>query len=700
MLLKQTIFACATALLFILGCTTPINYPDDIKAILDKSLKNRKELETTIAHYSKKPEDSLKLQATYFIIRNLVGLKTLDSNSVSETNVYFEALQDAMQKENRKKFNFFQVSVVIDSVNKTKNLTPSVPAAKYLNDLDAVSADFLINNIDNAFLMWQSKEWSKHLSFANFCEYILPYRCSKEYPQNNIRAYFIEKYKHLLDSVKSTDNPFDMSQLIIKDIDSSFREDIAIFKRYPYLHPTKFSNILKGRIATCYDATILKTTVLRSLGIAVAMDEVPHWGNEGGTHYLYKIIDPTHDTSKTLITNANYRTNTQNIVTASSYELRTFNPNPGIVPSQVEKHYVRTIPKVYRACFSRQMNSLGVIKGVNDNIPPYFSNERLKDVTNEYVKTADVDITLSALMPHEKYVYLCVFDHSSNIWVPISWSFAKDNKAQFKNMGRNIVYLPAYYADNQIIPAGNPFLLTLNGKIEPIKPKKDKESVKLYMKYPYRILVEDWQSYIMGLRFQLANKPDLSDSITVHTIKDVPFYLTDVPVNTPKKYRYLYCQYSGLSAEALTFMSIGELAFFAKDKNGKEVKLTGKLMGDWGAYMREAAQMIDGKRDSYFRNNRDSINYIGIDLGEGNAQKVSKIRFLARNDDNAVVPDVNFELFYWHNKWVPLGLSKGASDKTVTFKNIPSNALLLLKNTEGGTENRIFTYKNGMQLFW
>ena len=42
----------------------------------------------------------------------------------------------------------------------------------------------------------------------------------------------------------------------------------------------------------------------------------------------------------------------------------------------------------------------------------------------------------------------------------------------------------------------------------------------------------------------------------------------------------------------------------------------------------------------------------------------------------------------------------GAEDKTVTFNNVPKNALLLIKDMEGGTENRIFTYDNNSQHFW
>ncbi len=680
---------------FTLGCTPSLNYPDDIEEILNSAGKNRKELESVIAHYSKKPQDSLKLEATYFIIRNLLGLETLDTTSINN-NIYYDVLDETLAKANRKKLNIFRVSTAIDSLNKVKVLTPTSSSAKYFKDLEVLDDKFLINNIDNAFLAWGRNPWSKKVSFNDFCEYILPYRCSEEYPQSDIRNYFISKYNSLLDSIKKSNNSLSASKYVVEAIDSSFKDGTAIFKRYPYLHPTKFSNLLKGRIGTCYDATIVKVTALRAFGIPSAIDQIPLWGNGGSNHFLNKTIDRVNDTAK--ITNSYYQTSTQHIISASSYDIPT--KNEGSVPNLVQKHYIRTVPKVYRLCFGMQPNSLASIERYN-NIPFYFSNNRLKDVTHEYLETSDISLKLTKLMPSEKYAYLCVFDNQSESWKPIAWSSVSEhNNTKFVNMGKNIVYLPAYYIEDEIVPAGSPFLLTENGSIKPIVAEKKHENVKLYTKYPYRTLVEDWQSTMVGCRIQLANKADFSDSITVYKIERTPFYQTDITINTNKTFRYVICQYSGLSDDGLSQMSIAELDFWGKKKDNSEIKLKGTLIGDSGAPMNEAIKINDGKRDTYFKNNKDSIHYIGIDLGDGNAIKVTKIRFLARNDDNSVVPDLSYELFYWQNKWVSLGQRKGAFDKTVTFKNVPQNALFLLKNIEGGVENRIFTYRNGVQLFW
>ncbi len=690
MISRQILFIAA--LYFISGCSSPITPPEDIKQIINQS-NNKKELEATISHYSRSPKDSLRLQATYFIIRNMVGFKTLNLNT-KDNDIYFDALNKVWEKEH-KKLNFYVASNAIDSVNKVRNLEPSDSPTYFISDLDVLSSDFLIDNIDNAFRAWEDNTWSKSISFADFCEYILPYRCTNTYPKNNIRDYFTTKYKGLQDSVKGSNNSFDAANFIIKDIDTWFIEDGPFFKRYPYLRPISFSNLLKGKIGTCIDINSIRVAALRSIGIPAVIDQIPNWGSSNGSHFWYKVIDPAHDTVKSLITNLNLPINTKHIISASSFDIRPTTPL-GLIPPSVKRHYMRTVPKVYRQCFSRQTNSLSALKADEDKIPPFFTNDRLKDVTHEYLKTADVNLNLKKPVSYQKYAYLCVFDNEK--WTPVAWARVQNGQVAFKNMGKNVLYLPAYYNENdeeRIVPAGNPFILNDNGTIEELNPKGKNETVNLYTKFPYRIMIEYWQGYMVGCRFQFANKPDLSDSTTVHTITNLPFYQTYVPINEKNKFRYLYCQYKGLQKVA-----ISELEFLGKDANGKEIKLTGKLIGNSGFYPNSAEKIMDGNRETYFNDKQDSTTYIGIDLGEGKAEKVTGIRFLAKCDDNGIVPNINFELFYWHNKWVSLGNTKGDKDKKAVFKNVSKNTLFLLKNTEGGTENRPFTYANGSQLFW
>ena len=51
-----------------LGCT---RYPADVERALRLAEDNRAELESVLEHYSRRPEDKLKLKSAYFLIANM-----------------------------------------------------------------------------------------------------------------------------------------------------------------------------------------------------------------------------------------------------------------------------------------------------------------------------------------------------------------------------------------------------------------------------------------------------------------------------------------------------------------------------------------------------------------------------------------------------------------------------------------------------
>ncbi len=675
----------AITILILTSCLNPVRYPEKIDRILDKAGENKKELEKVIKHYNENPSDSLKLKAAYFLIENIDGLQTLDTSSV-QNDIYFNAL-DQTFKRNNKKLDLSAVSVIIDSINRGRKLNPT-KRSNYVEELQTVSGEFLINNIENAFYVWHNMPWAKHISFEIFCEYILPYRSTNTYSKDG-RNILYERYEGVLDSLKTKDT-FKASNPVILDIDQWFTDDGEILRRYPFLQPTKFADLLKGRIGECIDATSLRIAALRAVGVPVALDQIPNWGNSNASHFWYKIIDPVNDTITKRLTNKQIQGRTDQIISATTYVWEK--PIKGY-PKDVMMNYVRTVPKVYRQCFSKQNNSLAVLKNKNDEIPPYFTNDRLKDVTDEYVECADVIRTVDENdLSEENFMYLCVFDNKA--WRTVAWSEIQNKKAIFKSVGKNIVYLPAYFKNGEVLPAGKPFLLNSFGVAVDLNLKGKKETIKLHTKYPYRSFVNLWQSYMINGNFQFANEDDFSDTVNVHTIKTLPYYGTEVKIETDKNFRYALYQFRGTPS---TFVS--NVEFWGT--NGKdEIKLSGKLIGNPGKFPYTKENAIDQNRSSYFTPKENGETYIGYDFGAKNAVNISKIKFTARNDDNAIVSNVKYELYYWADKWISLGVKMGKEDKTVTFNNVPKNALLLLKDMEGGTENRIFTYEENKQLFW
>jgi len=658
------------------------------------------EFAALIAHYSKDPGDSLKLKAAKFLIKNIEGLKTLDTTSVADNQLYFNVLDSIYRSRGVKKnIVYTEQTGAIDSINKVRSIQPNAPFAKYINEKEAVTADFLISNIDDAFYVWRTMPWCKSVSFDDFCEYILPYRCIDTYSLT-ARRYFLDKYKSVLDSMKNEKDCFKVADAIVKDVNVWFSENVNMSIRYPYLIPTRFSDLLKGRFGNCLQTNALKVTILRSMGIPTALDGIPNWGNNNSSHFCYKVIDPAHDTIKTFITNRNENIKTQHIFSASSYDEKSY-PE---VPDYAQINYGRSIPKIYRETFSRQVNSLAAVKAPDDNVPVYFKNDRLKDVTASYLKTATVNLKLPGETYGQRFVYLCVFDNQT--WTPVAWSRVANKAASFKNMGKNIVYLSAYYIKGSLTATGSPFLLKDDGTTEEIKSSKTTGVITLHAKFPCRSFTLKRFGYFLGGRLQLANKADLSDTVTVYNVKKIPFYETEVKVTATKKFKYLVYQFKNVPVTYIT-----ELAFYGLDDKGKEVKLEGKLIGHPGMYPNTADKVNDGDRNSVFSSKITGgmdpnlikevspITYIGIELKE--AKTVTKVVFNPASDDNAVIAGDPYHLYFWDNGWNLFNAKeKIANSNSITFNKVPQGALFLLKNAKGGKEERIFQFKNGRQVFW
>ena len=148
------------------------------------------------------------------------------------------------------------------------------------------------------------------------------------------------------------------------------------------------------------------------------------------------------------------------------------------------------------------------------------------------------DVTVRADDYKGQYAYLAVFDNRS--WVPVAFASIRGGKAAFKDVGRDIVYLPVGFRRGHIVPLGNPFLLTLQGEVkEIVADESDLRSVSLYRKYPLFPHVLDVIDRIVGGQFQAANKADFSDVVTFHTIEKRGMNAEEVSVpQTGKKYRY------------------------------------------------------------------------------------------------------------------------------------------------------------------
>jgi hypothetical protein len=155
-----------------------------------------------------------------------------------------------------------------------------------------------------------------------------------------------------------------------------------------------------------------------------------------------------------------------------------------------------------------------------------------------------------------------------------------------------------------------------------------------------------------------------------------------VPVDTTQKYRYWRFNHTKI-------VELAEWRF--KDNRG--LNLTGKSIDPEGRGAR-LANIFDNDPLSHGRISHRLV----VDFDH--PVSVSEIIYLPRNDANGVYPGNEYELLYFDlGGWQSLGC-KIATDYSVDFENVPSNAVYWLRNHTAGKEERVFTIQNGEQRFW
>lgn len=414
--------------LFLSSCSAP-QYPENVSNILEQAGKNRAELEKVLQHFEA-DSDSLKYKAACFLIGNMgskhsyLTFNLVDSN---EAIIPFDVLR------------FENYSELLDAWDSLENTWGKInfKQDKYIPDHEVIEANYLIKNIDMAFGAWQFP-WSSHLDFDQFCEFILPYRCTNE-PLEEWRPYFLKEYAWLKDSMINSDDPVRACSLINDEIRSWFRFD----ERY-YEHPTDqgLSELLNKKMGRCEDMTNLAIMAMRAWGIPVMSDYTPYWANTGNNHAWNAILDQNGKTIIFMGGEAN----------PLEYKLKNIKA------------------KVLRKTFSKQPESIMEIKQEWEKVPHYLNSATQMDVTKDYGKVANLRLQLKKEKPDSvDYAYLCVFN--SGKWKAIHWGkIEKDDQVIFTDMGLDIVYLPAYYKNEKIIPAGPAFILNEEGTMEVLDP--------------------------------------------------------------------------------------------------------------------------------------------------------------------------------------------------------------------------------------
>jgi hypothetical protein len=403
--------------LILAACTATSPYPPDVEEALVAAGDNSSELKAVLSHYASS-DDTLKLQAAQYLIGNMEGhcFATYVLQDTAGNEVEFDVLDYP---------DFDALRAAIDSLEEQLGELDFERGEKN-EDLDVVTSDFLIGQIDYAFRAWREKPWAKGLSFNAVLEYILPYRGSNE-PLEPWRETFWKMYGDIDENMADPSDPIEAATLINDDIKTWFTFDPRF-----YYHPTDqgLSEMRSNGLGRCEDMTNVTIYAMRANGLAVTSDYTPHWANSGGNHAWNAVVSPDG----------------------------TVIPFMGAESSPGNYSLANLLAKVYRKMYSKQKDNLTFQNRKQEAVPGWLAGKSYRDVTADYADVCDVSIAFTREIPDSVDIaYLCVFN--SGEWRAIHWGRIENGEAVFTDMGAGIAYLPALYLNGDIFPFGSPFIL-------------------------------------------------------------------------------------------------------------------------------------------------------------------------------------------------------------------------------------------------
>jgi hypothetical protein len=605
-------------------------YSPEINAVLFMAGNNRSELEKVLKHYGKNPADSLKLCAAEFLIVNMPGKKT----------IYLDApLED--------------VAAVLLRWTSSSNKqlvrdTYGVGELIVREDVKYITGDYLINNIELSFKVWKEQPWGKHIPFNAFCEDILPYRVKTE-PLENWRAKALASFDDINRSFK------EQPDISAVEACTQLNKLLPQFRLDKDFIPMNYSMLMATTRNNCFGIAAFAIFAMRALGIPVTQDYVP----------MYPHLNIRHAWNAVRDSSGKY-------ISFAGTETAPGEPHQGTTFMQ---------PKVYRMTFGKQ-------KSIEENIlatPPVFRDSCFKDVSSEYPNFGDVMASVNIPPPagaSKEYVYLAMLDVNERWQIIARGKTDGTATVLFPDVGEQIVYLPVYYVNDNMMPAGNPFRLDTAGTVHFFETGTAQydtlllSEIKLYRQPTANI----WKSRMFKGRFEAANKSDFSDATLLHTINKLPdgFNYNTVKLKNGNKFRYIR-----YIPAKLHHSNVAEIGIYGSD--GK--KLSGIPVGLQTPESETMSinNVFDDDVTTYYDVDHDEA-WVGLDLSE--PKQIGEIRYFPRND--------NCKVSYWNGMgWQPIGNLNVHNPEL----KVPHRALLRLKNVLKSVtqEDRIFFIHNGLQ---
>ena len=609
-------------------------------------------------------KDSLGYEASIFIINNYSSHYVDGDPAYRKTYAaLFESLCDLPADSMALNGN---LSNLLTSVSST-----SLVNRNTVNDSSLLNPIDIIQNIDDALLTYRKNDLG--YSYQLFLEYNLPYKVINEPINTEWRNYYSKKYSNILDTI-NIQNAKTIGSLFNYELHDSLKTsglDYVAYNKDFMNYPVQSFNELKcSKSGECGDMTVLAIYQLRSLGLAAAMDQ-----QNGSGHVWCAFIHP------------------------DGHHEAFLHQSLQIKISQ---------SKIYRRTFSKQKNSL--IYAVDKRyIPSNLSNPHFLDVTKEYTPTSNLTFTTEIPL---KVAYLSKYSGNGNLF-PIDWAYNKEGSYHFQNIpfgkflysdtattdslrnemkiGNGMAYCYSKHDSGLDFPLTSPFILKEKDSIHYLIPNHNKlQTVVLTRKYPLSTQKLEWQSALKNAIFQISDDSSFTKPIDSFQFPDnIGVHEISFKINT--SYRFQFARIL-LDKKQMSF-SLAETTF---KKSGIEIPHKAYSNSNIKKSLKE---LQDHQPLSFVEINDTKNQSIVYDFRKTTLP--DELIIQARNDGNHIEAGDEYLLQYYDKTGERRSIStQVAMSKSIVFHNVPSNVLLILRNVTKGSEEMVFTYENGKQIWW
>lgn len=399
------------------ACTTN----NKLEKALQLAGNNRPELEKVLTYYR---NDSLKLAAAHFLIENMryhiasAGQFISPSGEIYSLDITLFPDHETVQKH-------------CDSLIHTGY---RIDKSKQ-KDIETVSSQFLIENIELAFEVW-NKPWNKEVSFTSFCNYILPYRAQKE-PLSTLRKVFILKYVPVIEAAGAK-TP--MAACIA--VNDQLRKELKYSNTGSPFYPTLEETYYSGK-SQCDGLCNLGTAIMRAAGVPVAVD-----------YTVWTKIDLGHSWCSVLDNGKFY-----------SFGLGEDNP----VKHGIKYSSGNLVPaKVYRLSFKPSFQKTKI---KDDNYRSFVKSPLSEDVTTQYnARPVTIQVVADKKVDNQtSLIYLCAFNRDE--WQVIAKGVRTGKECLIENVvGDNVFIVADSPNGNSLRYLTAPFYMDTTGVIRKFIP--------------------------------------------------------------------------------------------------------------------------------------------------------------------------------------------------------------------------------------